>query len=166
MAKKKDDVAATAPESTTQTQAPTSASINAQELAQALTAAMIAAKGPEKKTAVNRKVNNPWTPKDGSAKLKLKRKAHQHGILLDEDMMDNEEITLWNRLRPGVFLEGHVRVTKRRDQGINIDYPVKTASQRLKLVNMFGIRNLKELLARCIDERGNPKQYEVVDYDE
>lgn len=131
-------------------------SVGASELASALVAAINAAKPVEKKNAFNRKVLTPWTPKDGSPKLKSKRKIYQHGLLVDPDKLDNEEIDLYNQIRPGTFLDGYVKVIRRRDKGIDIDYPVKTASQRLRLVNQFGIRNLKELLARCIEEAANP----------
>ena len=58
-----------------------------------------------------------------------------------------------------------VKVVRRRDRGVDIDYPVKTASQRLKLVNQFGIRNFAELLQRCIDEGNNPTKYTQPDED-
>lgn len=129
-------------------------------LADALVQAINAAKPPEKKNPFNRKKGTPWTPKDGSAKLKLKRKMYQHGLLIDDEKIDNEEIALMNKVRPGLYLDGHVKVIRRRDRGIDIDYAVKTASQRLRLVNQFGIRNLKELLAQCIEEAANPKKIE------
>lgn len=131
------------------------------ELVAALVAAINSTKAPEKKTAANRKVRNPFTPKDGSPKLKLKRKIYQHGLIIDADFLTNDQIDLFNKLRPGSFLDGHVTVTRRRDKGIDISYPIKTASQRLRLVNQFGIRDLNELLARCIDEAANPKKFEV-----
>ena len=127
-----------------------------QELVSALIQAIQATKPIEKKTAANRVPNTPWTPKDGSPKLKLKRPAHQHGLLLDPEMLKNEEIAWLNQLKPGRFLDNWVKVTKRRDKGVDIDYPVKTAAQRLKLVNQFGIRNFAELLQRCVEEAKNP----------
>lgn len=137
--------------------------VGSSELARALVAAINEAKPKEKKNMFNRVIMTPWTPKDGSPKVKLKRAAFQHGMEIDEDKLDNDEITLFNQLRPGRFLDGFVKVVRRRDRGIDIDYPVKTASQRLKLVNQFGIRNLKELLAYCINEAANPvKQVEDV----
>ena len=140
-------------------------SVGSSELAQALVAAINAAKPREKKTFATRKANTPWTPKDGSPKLKLKRAAFQHGMEVDPDKLNNAEIAGFNKLRPGRFLGGHVVVTRRRDKGIDIDYPVKTAAQRLKLVNQFGVRNLTELLTMCVEEAANPKpQIEDQDY--
>lgn len=129
------------------------------ELVNALVQAIEATRPVSKKNAVNRTASTPWTPKDGSPKLKLKRKMSQHGQTLDADILFNEEIELLNKVRPGVFLEGAVRVTRRKDKGIDIDYSVKTASNRLKLVNQFGIRNFTDLLARCIYEAENPTKF-------
>ena len=148
----------TAPvEEVTQVAQKAEASVGTSELAAALVQAINAAKPVEKKTFATRKPKTPWTPKDGSPKTKLKRNAFQHGMEIDEDKLSNDEIALFNKLRPGRFLDGLVTVTRRRDRGIDISYPVKTAAQRLKLVNLFGIRNLAELLAMCINEAQNPK---------
>ena len=134
---------------------------------EALIAALVAAiqqtKPVEKKTAANRKAVTPWTPKDGSPKLKLKRKCYQHGMPIDGDMITNKEVELLNQLKPGRFLDNWVKVTRRRDRGIDITYPIRTSSQRLKLVNAYGIRNFGELLERCIEEANNPSKYAVTD---
>lgn len=140
-----------------------SESVSTKELIQALVSAIETTRPTVKKTPNTRTAKTPWTNKDGSPKSKLKRKAHQHGIILDPDMLTNEQIDLFNKLRPGVFLEGHVKVVRRKDRGIDIDYPVKTAAQRLRLVNQFGIRDLNELLQRCIAESENPKDYILPD---
>lgn len=141
------------------------ASVGTTELARALIEAINATKPPTKKTAANRKPNTPWTPKDGSPKLRLKRKFYQHGIMVDPDMVTNEQIELMNKVRPGLYMDGNVRVVRRRDKGIDIDYAVKTAAQRLRLVNQFGIRDFNELLQRCITEAENPQDYAIVDED-
>lgn len=140
-------------------------SVGASELASALIAAIESTKAPTKKTASSRTPKTPWTPKDGSPKLKAKRRFFQHSLLVDPDMSTNEEIDLMNRVRPGTFLDGTVRIVRRRDKGIDIDYSIKTAAQRLRLVNQFGIRNFKELLERCILEAENPKQFAYRDED-
>lgn len=140
-----------------------------QALADAFVAAIERTRPPEKKTTATRKPNNPWTPKDGSPKLKMKRQFYHHGIILG-DRVSNEEIALLNQIKPGRYCDGYVVVTLRKDRGIDIDYPVRTASQRLRLVNTYGIRSFAELLQRIIDERSNPKKYRKVEdadlYDE
>jgi hypothetical protein len=129
-----------------------------QALADAFVNAIERTKPVEKKTSANRKKRTPWTPKDGTPKLKMKRVFYHHGIPLGENV-SNEEIALLNQLKPGHYCEGFVRVTLRKDRGIDVDHPVRTASQRLKLVNTYGIRSFGELLQRIIDERANPSKY-------
>jgi hypothetical protein len=138
-------------------------SVGASELAAALTHAIEVAR-PQKKTVFSRKANTPWTPKDGSPKLKLKRKLYQHGLLLPEDRLTNAQIALANKLRPGEYCDGFVRVTRRRDKGINITYPVKTQSNRIELVVKHGVRSLDELFKTCIEQAAMPKP--AVKYEE
>lgn len=134
-----------------------------QQLIRALVEAINQTKPVEKKTAANRKPKNAWTPKDGSPKLKLKRKMYQHGIPIDPDMETNEVVDLLNRVKPGRYLDGWVKVFRRRDKGVDIDYPIKTSAQRLKLSSQFGITSFKGLLERCIEESNNPAKYAVQD---
>lgn len=126
------------------------------ELANALIQAINATKPPEKKNPFNRRRDTPWTLKNGKVKAKLRRKMSQHGINIDEDKSSDEEIRLLNQVRPGTFLGGSVQVRRRKDRGVDIDYPIKTASQRLRLVNQFGIRSLAELCQALIHEAENP----------
>ncbi len=130
------------------------------ELAQALRDVFEAIKPAEKKNPFNRKVNTPWTPKDGGVKLKLKRKLYQHGLLVDEDKLTNEQIALANKIRPGTYCDGWIRVTRRRDKGIDIDYPIRSVQQRMKLSSVYGIRSFDELLQRIIEEAERPKRSE------
>ena len=130
---------------------------SAQALVEALVQAIQITKPIEKKTVATRTSKSPWDPKDGSKKLKLKRRMFQHGLPIDPDFITNEDIELLNRLKTGRFMDGWVKVFKRKDGGIDIDYPVKTPSQRMKLSGQFGIRSLNDLLARCIEEAKNPK---------
>lgn len=136
---------------------------SADALVKALVQAINITKPKEKKTAASRVPASPWDPKDGSKKLKLKRKMYQHSILIDPDFEDNETIDLMNRLKVGRFCEGWVKVYRRKDHGIDIDYPVKTASQRLKLFRYAN--SFKSLLQRCIEEAANPKPVDQVDED-
>lgn len=131
---------------------------NNAELAKAIVDAVRASQPIQKKNPFNRKSGNPFLPQDGTPRSKFKRKAYQHGILVDEDRATNEVIDLFNKLRPGTYCEGYVKVTRRRDKGIDITYPIRTASQRLRLVNQFGIRSISELLQYCINEAAKPKK--------
>lgn len=127
-------------------------------LADAFVSAIERTRPVEKKTVFTRKKNTPWTDKNGAPQLKLKRKMYQHGILLD-GKLTNEEIDLLNRVKPGQYCEGWVKVFVRKDRGLDIDYPVRTNAQRLKMVNQYGIRSFAELLQRLVDEKSNPTKY-------
>lgn len=129
------------------------------DLAAALTQALEAAKPPQKKTPFNRPRLGPWDPKDGTAKPKLRRTMYHHGIQLTESNLSPEEIELLNKVKAGSYCGGHVRVIKRKDRSLDVDYPIRTASQRLKLVNAFGITSFKSLLERLVAEAADPKQY-------
>lgn len=145
----------------------TSSSVSVDALASALQAAIQASKPAEKKTIFNRPSETPWTPPPGQERLKLKRKMYQHGLPISEKFVTNEQIALMNKLRPGVYLDGHVRVTRRKDKGVDISYPVKSPAQRLRLVNGFGVRNFTELLQRLNEEADKPKrsEFNVADED-
>ncbi len=129
-----------------------------QALADAFVQAIERTRPPQKKTVADRKPQTPWTPADGSPKLKMKRKFYHHGLLVDE-RVGNAEIALLNQLKPGHYCDGYVRVTLRKDRGIDIDYPIRTSSQRLRLINQYGIRSFQELLQRLVDEKSNPTKY-------
>jgi hypothetical protein len=129
-----------------------------QTLADAFVSAIERTRPKEKKTVFTRKKGTPWTPKNGDPQLKLKRKMYQHGILLD-GKLSNEEIDLLNKVKPGVYCDGWVKVNVRKDRGLDIDYAVRTNAQRLKLINQFGVRSFSELLTRLIDEKANPSKY-------
>ena len=140
----------------------TQLSIGVTDLSNALANALAAIRPKEKATPASRKANTPWLPKNGEPRAKLKRKMYHHGLPIAARLF-NEEIELLNQIKPGLYCNGWVKVVRRKDKGIDVDYKVKTASQRLKLVNEFGIRNFKELLERIILEQENPTQYKIAD---
>ena len=148
-------------------QAPTQASAE-NALVSALIQAIQMTKPVEKKNAGTFKSRNAFQPKEGP-RAKLKRKSYQHGILLNRDngreLLSNEEIELFNKIRPGSYCDGDIKVTRRRDKGIDVDYKIRTASQRLNLINKHGLRSFKEILARIVEEGENPSQYKKADED-
>jgi hypothetical protein len=136
------------------------------ELAEAFVEAIERTKPKEKKSSFNRPRKGPWEPKDGKTKPRLRRMMMQHGIELTEATLSSEEIELLNKVKAGSYCGGFVRVIKRKDKSIDIDYPIKTSSQRLKLVNNFGIRNLSELCHRHINEAANPATFRTEEDDD
>lgn len=132
------------------------------ELVSALAQAIELTRPLQKKTILNRKKGGPFATKDGTAKLKLRRTHYQHAIRMVEDTLSSDEIGLLNKIRPGSYCDGVVKVILRKDRGIDLDYPAKTASQRLRLVNQFGVVNLKALLERVVAEAAEPKKAEEI----
>lgn len=141
------------------------------ELAKALVEAIRSTQPPPKVTEFTKPSGGAFAPKKGEVKPRLKRKSYHHGLLLGDpkeasNRLTPEEITLFNQLKPGAYCNGFVQVTRRRDKGIDIDYPLKTAAQRLRLVNEFGIGSFAALLQRCVNEAAQPKQAVIEDSDE
>lgn len=134
-------------------------SVGHQELANALIAAIESTKPPAKKTTANRVRKGSWEPKNGEIKPKLRRVMMHHGLDLFETSLSSEEIDLLNKVKPGSYCNGVVKVIKRRDRSVDIDYPVRTASQRLRLSNQFGITSFASLLQRLIAEASDPSKY-------
>ena len=140
------------------------------DLAKALIQAIEATRPPEKKTTANRKKGNPWLPKDGSPKLKMKRTYYQHGMEIDPDTVPNEVIERLNKMKPGTYCGGWVKVKKTQSGGLNIDYPIRTSAQRLKLNDFYagypGETGFSRFLARLLDEKTDPAKYRDPSEDE
>lgn len=130
------------------------------QLIQALASAIESTRPATKKDIFTRKAKTPWTPPDGVTKLKLKRKIYQHGLLVDEDFIDNATIAALNRLRPGQYFGGYVSVIRRRDKGIDIDYKYKSPQDRMALSSRFGIHSFQNLVERMNEEADKPKKSE------
>lgn len=141
--------------------------LGAEDLIKAFITAIESTRPFQKKTIMDRKRRNPWTPTDGSAKItKFKRTMYHHGLELDPQRTYNDVCLMLDKVKPGVYCDGYVKVAKRRDGSINIDYPIKTNSQRLRLSSQYGIRSFRELIQRLLDERANPIKYKPVDEDD
>jgi hypothetical protein len=141
------------------------ADVLARAIANATTAAINASKPIEKKSIITYKGDTPWH-KAGEAHVKAKRKYYIHSLLIDPDFHSNEEITLLNKVRPGRYLDGFVTVERRRDKGINVQWPIKTPDQKMRLASTYGIITLTQLLQHCIDEAAAPKRDFMEDVDE
>ena len=151
-----------------QTESTTPATNPQTDLAQAIVEAIRSTQPITKKTAFTKVSGSPWMPKNGEPRARLKRRAYHHNQLLGDPKepncrLSNEEINLFNQLKPGSYCSGYVKVMRRRDKGIDIDYPIRTASQRLRLVNDFGIRSFAELLQKCVTEAAAPKTVQIED---
>lgn len=145
-------------------------------LADAFTKALERTKPFALKTAATRKPASPFDTKDGSKKPKLTRVMYQHGLKIDPENVDVECIHLLNKLKVGRYLNNWVNVYKRKDQGIDIDYPLKTSAHKMKLAQL-GITEVQDefgntlktgfqvFLERMIAEGNKPKATPVPDSD-
>ncbi len=76
--------------------------------------------------------DTPWTPKDGAARVKAKSKFYQNGTMCDDARMTNEEISLFNQLKPGRYNHKKWEVAKGKKKGIDFRFPDKTIEQRIE----------------------------------
>ncbi len=129
-------------------------------------AAAIAVAKPDRITVANRKSKTPWDPPAGKVKPALKRKFHQHGMIISAERLTAEQIELINKLRPGNYLDNNVQVIRRRDKGIDLTYKVKSATDKQFLASRYGITSLTQLLSRCVEEGQSPKKPDLMSNDE
>lgn len=149
-----------APKVTKDNGADSSGKYGLNELADALMQALNAVKPTEKKSIMTRKKINPWTPKDGSPKImEFRRAMFHHGIPIEPKFTHNEACLLLDKIRPGTYCDKLVKVKKRKDGGLDIDYLIRTNSQRLKVLPYTGGKGFTGLLERIIAERADPKKY-------
>jgi hypothetical protein len=93
----------------------------------------------------------PWNPSGKPRTVKLKPPAvYQNGARLNPVMLSDEEVTLLNQLKPGVFNHKKWVVRKRRDKSLDIQYPNKTIEARMELKGEAG--NLSGMLRKILTE--------------
>lgn len=127
-------------------------SVGVNDLAAALVQAINLTKPKAKKApGVDYDPKNPWSPKPGEPRAKMKRKAYIHGIA-QGDQWPNSTIELFNQIRPGTYINGLVKITRRRDKGINLDWAFKSPEQRLRLLMAGGFTSLDQILQACLTE--------------
>lgn len=127
-------------------------SVGVSDLANALVQAINLTKPKAKKQpGVDYDPKNPWSPKPGEPRSKLKRKAFFHGMA-QGDQWANSTIDLFNQLRPGTYINGIVKITRRRDKGINIDWAFKSPEQRMRVLMAGGFTHIDQILQACITE--------------
>src|SRR3990167_11443519 len=114
---------------------------------------------PQKKNSITRKRSMFYEPKDGSKKEKFKRRFFQHGLEIGWETTLPEDVKLLNQLKPVRYLGGYVSVKKRKDGGLDLDYPIKTPAQRMTLASKYGITSFGGFIQRILDERADPKKY-------
>jgi hypothetical protein len=142
--------------------APAPAQVNGvADLAQALMLLMNQMR-PQKKTIADRVPGGPFAAPPGKVKLKLKRKMYLHNVPIDDEVLTNAEIEAFNQLRPGKYFNGLVDVSRRRDRGINIEWPFKGSANQMRLQSETRYTDLADLLGKMVAEGSKPKTAETL----
>lgn len=139
--------------------AATDSSVNVRELAVALKEA-IQETAPVVQEHISRyRGATPFNPSGAQEheRPQLRGTFLQNGSKMSMPFLSDNEINLLNQLKPGRFIGRKVEVVERVENGevtVEIRYSNGTNEQRLEMKNE--VRNLAELLERCIAEAGKP----------
>ena len=102
----------------------------------------------------------------------LKRAWLQHGGFdMLREQFCNSTIELLNRVKPGVYINGLVKVHKRKDRAYDITWPVRTQALRQRVMDEAAKRtglgnSLDAILQACIDEQRDPRRFRGPDDDD
>lgn len=103
------------------------------------------------------KFPTPWNPSGERRTLKLKpASVSQNGGRINPVMLSDEEITLINQLKPGLYNKKKWRVVRRRDKSIDIQYPNASLEARFELKGEAG--NFAGMLKRIVLEQEAQEQ--------
>lgn len=98
------------------------------------------------------KFPTPWNPSGERRTLKLKPASFsQNGARINPALLSDEEITLINQLKPGVYNKKKWRVVRRRDKSLDLQYPNESLEARFELKGEAG--NLAGMLKMIITEQ-------------
>ena len=137
---------------------PTSPGVTYNDMA-ALIEAMRAGQPKPKVHAYQRKKICKNCKQEHKNNTNLKRVWFQHGAFeLTKLTFCNDVIELMNQVKPGRYVNGLVRVIKRKDRAYDITWPVATIAQRMRVINDAG-DTFAKILQRCIDEANDPKRF-------
>lgn len=80
------------------------------------------------------KFPTPWNPTGERRTLKMKPAAFfQNGARVNVAMLSDEEITLINQLKPGLYNKKKWQVVRKRDKSLHLHYPNATLEHRFDL---------------------------------
>lgn len=97
------------------------------------------------------KPDSPWNPEGKRDRLKLSRATSLHGIALNPLTHSEEEIALFNKLKPGRYIERRVEVRMTQDGSIDLSWPGAKNDTRIEFYSRFP--TLVSLLQAVIAER-------------
>ncbi len=115
------------------------------------------------------KARTPWNPEGKKDRIRLKRVTYQNGNQVDDKRLSEEEISLFNQLRPGRYGPNrkYVVIVRPSDRAVELRYSNKTFEDRLAVQADAKGRGLAGTLdmivAEAADRKANPKRYENED---
>lgn len=129
------------------------------------------AQQPIKIPIQNARIPSPWNPegKKASERTRFKRPTFQNGRQLFESTLTEQEIDLFNRLKPGRYGPDRrfVVIVRANDRAVQLRYPCKTLEERMENSayaageGIAGI--LKKLVAEAEDRKANPAKWDRLD---
>lgn len=110
-------------------------------------------------------IRTPWNPEGKKDRLRLKRTTYQNGTRVDEKRLSEEEIGLFNQLRPGRYGPNrkYVVIVRPTDRAVELRYSNKSIEDRManqvdaKGRGIVGI--LEMIVEEAADRKANPKKY-------
>ena len=117
--------------------------------------------GPVKQVnRANRVPKTPWNPEGKKVRATLRCRMTQNDTRIGESRLSEEEINLFNQLKPGKYQGGNWVVTATNKDGVetlNLYIPNKTMSDRYKMKGIAGTRGLAGILDVIIAEAASAK---------
>lgn len=95
--------------------------------------------------------DSPWNPEGKRDRVKLKRATSLQGITINPLTHTEEEIQLFNQLKPGRYIERRVQVRMTQDGAVDLSWPGAKIDQRIEMYSRFP--TLSALLRACVEER-------------
>lgn len=95
--------------------------------------------------------DTPWNPKGKRDRVSFTRPTFLHGIALNPLMHTEEEIQLFNKLKPGRYLDRKVEVQRGNDGSMNLKWEGKKIDQRIMFYSEYPTISL--LLSAIIKDR-------------
>lgn len=92
---------------------------------------------------------SPWNPEGKRVRKTFRRNTFMHGIALNPNTHTEEDIELFNKLKPGRYLGRRVEVQRDAQGGINLTWAGKALDQRMQMYSEFPTTNamLKAIVA-------------------
>jgi hypothetical protein len=126
------------------------------KLAGAISSGIVQSQPAKKIEITDYKVKTPWNPEGNTKRPTLSRQTLQNGYEVSEHFLTDEEIRLFNELKPGRYLNRKIEVIVRESENgsadtVDLRYPNKTIDQRYDLKALAS--NLEDLLRKIIAEQ-------------